>query len=303
MFNVENVAISQRQVLTPEIEKQILSTITRQGDKVLRALYQNRFSNKELALNVEISTSALANILQKLKTSQLGLLTVEQDGRKTYYSLSEIGNQYVEKYLVNNSCENKVLEFDSINMSRNSREAISKLHEIQIQNGENWQLTLDEFLISYQMAAGQNNHEGFFGDFLDCLKKLIIEEDWNGLNIVYKEIECEVLIKRIERIFQNIMGIKSLCILDDKNWKIAYEILDDFFQYNRSIRIEFLEKLDEYKLTGEDLNVIYNVLQHLVDEVDVRDVTKKDMYEKWGEMFATHERLLYYFVEKCSQRV
>ncbi|MDE6566801.1 MAG: winged helix-turn-helix domain-containing protein [Lachnospiraceae bacterium] len=300
MMNIGNTVMYQKQILTPELEKKILAAQTKQSDNILRALYQKRYKNKELAHEVGISVSALSNVLQKIKTSQLGLLVVEQDGRNTYYSLSELGVQYTEKYLMNNSSNKKVVELDSMKISDYVRDAISKIHNIQIQVGDDWQFVLDEFLMSYNAATNDSDYDSCYIGMINCIKQIILDENWEGLNLVYKELGNDILRKRIENVFEKMMGIKSLCILDENDWKLAYEILDDFFQSDgKYINVDSLERLNTYQIAGEDIRKIFNVLKKLINEIDCKNVSKKDLYNIWGELFMPHERLLYYFVEKC----
>lgn len=303
MVTIGSTAVVKKQIMTPDLEKKILATQTRQCDNVLRALYQNRLRNKELASHVGISVSSLSNILQRIKVSQLGLLVVEQVGRNTYYSLSELGVQYTEKYLINNCFDKKVLEFDSKKVIDYVEGAITKIQEIKMDGGDDWQFCLDEFLMSYHAATDSLDRDSSYNCLMGYIRQIILDENWEGLNLVYNELENDILSRRIEKLFEKIMGIKSLCILDDNDWKITYEILDDFFQTDgKYINIEFLDQLKENQIDGEDVKKLYIILRSLLDETEYMKLSKKDLYNMWGELFMPHERLLYYFVEKCVNK-
>ena len=98
----ENVAreIDKEEMLSQELVGAIRELLTKQCIKVMINLYNNRLNNKELAKAMNIASNNLSNTLQRIKSSQLNLLIIEHESRNTYYSLSEIGKKYTEKYLL-----------------------------------------------------------------------------------------------------------------------------------------------------------------------------------------------------------
>lgn len=300
-----NIAEKKRQIMTPELEESIIKAQTRQCNNVLRGLYTHRLNNKQLAQYIGISASALSNILQKIKANQLGLLVIEQDGRNTYYSLSELGNEYVEKYLLDSTMPeggNGVINIDDARVSEDAQNAILKIKEIQQLEGDGWQLKLDDFLLSYTSGALQGK-DNCYVQLVQSIEHVIIKECWEDLNKIYTLLDSDLLCKRVEKVFSNLMGIKSLCILDEKNWEMAYRLVDDYFEHaGKYIRTEFLEQIQIYQMSVKDVKTFFNVLGQLVEDAEEKRMLKEEFYGKWKVFFTPHERLLYYIAEKYIRK-
>lgn len=281
--------------LTPEIEERILNTQTRQCNKVIRELYGHKLSNKELSENVGVSRSALSNILQKIKSSQLGLLVVEQNGRNTYYSLSDLGCAYAEKHLLNDIASSKIINIEE-KLSEHALMGIHAIKNMQKEWGEEWQLKFDELLVEHSKGKSGEEH---FETFIEAVKNIIIEERWEELNKIYHLIDNVLLRKRIEKRFDRLMGIKCLCIIDDMDWKMAYKLVEDFFEYNgQFVRMEFLEQFQNHQIGSEDVKSAFNALSQMLEAAREEKMSKEDFYNEWEEMFVSHERLVYYIAEK-----
>jgi len=295
-----NMALEKVNIMTPELEKSILEFRTRQCDTVLKGLYGNRFNNKELAEHIGISASALSNVLQKIKTGQLELLVIEQRGRKIYYSLSELGNEYVEKYLIDAS---NIINLESMKISDDARNALSEIKAIQEWAGEKWQLEIDEFLVNNISGSIEDQKEDKCFRLMQSIKHIILGERWEELNEVYKALESDILCQRVEKEFSELMGIKSLCILEDKDWKMTFGIVDDFFEYQGEYtKTEYLKGFQSYQMDYEDIHKIYDVLKQLIKKAKNQDMRKDDFYREWQSFFAPHEKLLYYIAEKYSYK-
>lgn len=283
--------------LSPEMEEIINSTLTRQCKKVLRELFECRLSNKELAKNIEMSSSALSNILQRIKSSQLGLLVTEQNGRNTYYSLSPLGNEYVRKNLVIYDASGKTVNVEET-LSQYALYGIQAIKDMQREWGEEWQLKLDELLLMYfkeEKDSGEKN----FDKLIQAVKNVIIEERWEELNKIYSAIDNELLHRRIEKCFEWLMGIKYLCIIEDAEWKTAYKLIDDYFaQKGVFVRLESLKALQKYQIYSEEIYLIFNTLEKMVTRAAGKNATKEDFCGTWESAFESHERLMYYIAEK-----
>lgn len=281
--------------LTPEIEERILNTQTRQCNKVIRELYGHKLSNKELSENVGVSRSALSNILQKIKSSQLGLLVVEQNGRNTYYSLSDLGCAYAEKHLFNDIANSKIINIEE-KLSEHALMGMHALKNMQKEWGEEWQLKFDELLLEH--SKGKSG-EGHFDTFIEAVKNIIVEERWEELNKIYHLIDNVLLRKRIEKRFDQLMGIKCLCIIDDMDWKMAYKLVEDFFEYHgQFVRMEFLEQFQNHQIGSEEIKSAFNALSQMIEAAREEKMSKEDFYNEWEEAFVPHERLVYYIAEK-----
>lgn len=292
------MALETVKIMTPELEKGILEFKTRQCDTVLKGLYGNRFNNKELAKHIGISVSALSNVLQKIKTSHLDLLVVEQRGRNIYYSLSELGNEYVEKYLLDTF---NIINLESAKISKDAKNALLMIKEIQNQANETWQWKIDEFLVNNISESSGNKIENSCFQLIQSIESVIMGERWEELNEIYKMLDSDILCQRIEKKFSKLMGIKSLCMLEDQDWEMTYRLVDDFFeQGGKFIRTEFLKQFQLYQINYDDIYKIYDVLEQLTTEAENKEMLKDAFYKEWKSFFAPHEKLLYYIAEKYS---
>lgn len=149
LTEVENMAesvareIDKEEMLSQELVGAIRELLTKQCIKVMIDLYNNRLNNKELAKAMNIASNNLSNTLQRIKSSQLNLLIIEHESRNTYYSLSEIGKKYTEKYLL---CD--VPKRENVK-NTSTQKGIYALNNMKKAWGMHWELKLDEILIAY----------------------------------------------------------------------------------------------------------------------------------------------------------
>lgn len=294
------VVLKQKNIeLTPEIEERILSSQTRQCNKVIQALYGCRLSNKELAESIGVSSSALSNILQKIKSNQLGLLVVTQNGRNTFYSLSELGAEYAEKHLFASNVNDKVINIEE-KLSEFASTGIQALRNIQTAWEDEWQLKLDEQL--YEYVRTKKCNEENFENFMEAIRNIIIEERWEELNKIYSFLENDILRRRIEKCFEDLMEIKNLCIIDSMDWKLAYRMVDGFFQNDeKKTWIGCFKQIQKYELNNEMVFSCFDVLKKIVQDAEENKLTKEEVFDRWERLFVPHEKLIYYIADKYVQ--
>lgn len=271
--------------------------LTKQCKKVIKCLYKRRLNNKELAHSLGVSASALSNSLQKIRNINSNLLVIEQIGRNTFYSLSECGLAYVETNLINNKIinnEDKISEY--------TETGIFRLNRMKKEWGEDWDLKFEEMLLFYTHSE-IDKIENIFMEFIHVVERLFLEEQWEELNTIYDLLDANLLRKRIDKYFDRIMGVKSLCNIDDFDWKTAYEIVDNFFENGgRTYYKNICEKIENHQLSCENIDLIFASLNEILVETTKEHMEKETFYDKWKNVFMSHERLMYYVAEKYIAR-
>lgn len=282
------------EIILKTVEQIIL---TRQCNRIIIALYDCKLSNKELAKYMGISASSLSNSLQKIKNTGFDLLVTEQIGRQIFYSLSELGHLYAKERLMSKQIINIQ---EKLHCSIQEEKAL--LEDMQSEWGEEWKLKFDELLFEY-IKGMDNKSEKLFQNFITAIENIILEENWQKLNSIYALLEDEILERRIKKCFQQLLGIRYLCELEKYEWKIAYKLVDDFYENSGEyIRTEFLEIFENNQFTSDVIALIIGSLNKMKDEALRKKMKKEEFYDEWEKVFVSHERLLYYITEKYNIR-
>lgn len=287
------MCVAENKEIVLESVEQIV--LTRQCNRIILALYNCKLSNKELAENMGISASSLSNSLQKIKNTGLDLLVIEQIGRNIYYSLSGLGHRYAKERLVNNQIINiqKKLTY-----SIQAEKAL--LEDMQESWGDEWKLKFDDLLLEYMNGENSQNDK-LFQCFIKVVENIILEENWSKLKSLYALLGDEILERRIEKCFQQLLGIRHLCELENYEWKMAYKLIDDFYENSGEyIRREFLETFENKQFKSETINLIISALKKMREEALRKKMKKEEFYDEWESVFVSHERLLYYIAEKYN---
>lgn len=294
----ENVAreIDKEEMLSQELVDAIRELLTKQCIKVMINLYNKRLSNKELAKAMNIASNNLSNTLQRIKSSQLNLLIIEHESRNTYYSLSEIGKKYTEKYLL---CD--VPKRENVKNTL-TQKGIYALNNMKKAWGIHWELKLDEILIAcfdkiYSFEIDYCGQEENFKQFINSIERLKLDEQWDELNIIY-DLLNPFVVMRIDKSFNYMAGVKYLCILYSTDWEMTFKLIDDFFEKGRCIEMDLIEKFTEYGIESEEVKAALENLEGIIREAKANRMTKDGFYKKWKEYFKPYEQFAFYIATK-----
>lgn len=295
MENAKNIT-NVNDILTTDAENAIREFLTKQCIKVLINLFDQRLTNKELAETMQIASNTLSNILQRIKNSQLDLLIVEHEGRNTYYSLSLIGKTYVERYLLHSSLQKEKLK------NAITQKGIMALNNMKNAWGKHWDIKLDEILFAHFdkkniYSVDYSGQEENFQQFISVIEELKLEEQLDEVQKIYDMLD-PFLVKRIEKSFASLMGVKYLCILYEMDWEMTLRLIDDFFDKRDYIKVEMFNKFREYNVESDDVQAAFNDLNEIIETAKIDKMTKDMFYEKWKNCFKPNESLAFYIATK-----
>lgn len=287
-------------LLTSESEQIIRRFLTKQMVQVLLLLLYCNMTNKEMAEKMRLSSSALSNILQRMKKCEIELLVMEKKDKYILYSLTSIAKEYTEKFL--DTKDKKDLKVIQIHENEtveliNCRNALEKLKD---KIGKEWSADFSYWCFRYY----ENNERGKMSEadcFFEAIEELIINEQFSQFDCIMDELEDDVSRKNCFRYLNKYIGVRRLCFLDAEDWKTAYQFIDDIFcGEEMCISCRFLEKSGD--LTKEDIIKMSNGILEIVNCSLNKKLTKGEFLDTWSKYFFPHEKLIYYLAEKYRNK-
>lgn len=290
-------------LLTPGKEAVISGFLTKQMIRLIVLLADGTLTNKELAVRMGLSSSALSNILQRMKKSEIELLDVIREEKNVLYSLTPIAREYAEKNLPEIQTPNRsqtpgkirlvrINEMETVEWRR-CREALEELKEWA---GPEGTAELLECCTLYYTGS-QDRVPAAARDFFEALEELIIEEQTKQADWILDRLEEIGLKKLCRKYIKKFVSVRKLCALDAADWEAAARFTDDFFlSEERYVSIEFLKSCCDFGM--EDIIDMAMGLSEIIKASVGRIFSKKDFIAAWGKYFRNHDRLVFYIGEK-----
>ena len=270
--------------------------LTKQMCNLILVLGYRILSNKEIAEKMGIKSSALSNILQRMKRSVLPLLCIQKQEKYMMYSLTPIALEYMEQRLVvEEKNSSKVINLRS-ESELNLESCLSALNGIRELFREDFEIEFVKLLIAHysQNVQVENND---FQKFVSYFEKMIIWEQKKEFEIVLEAIGSVSLKNEVLKYVNKYIYIRSLCRICAKNWRLAYIFVDSFFDSKcKSISLDFLKVYPD--ILGSDVIGITESLMEMVNNTKGKSVSKEGIFEYWSDYFLSQEQLLYYIAEK-----
>lgn len=284
-------------LLTSESELTIRRFLTKQMVHILLLLLNCNMTNKEMAEKMGLSSSALSNILQRMKKCEIALLLMGKKEKFVLYSLTPIAKEYTEKFLVEKDLKViQIHENETIELI-NCQNALEKLKD---KLGKEWNTDFSYWCFSYY----ENNERRKMPEvdcFFEAIEELIINEQFSQFEYIMNELEDDVSRKNCFRYINKYIGVRRLCFLDAEDWRIAYRFIDDIFRGEEMcISCSFLEKSGD--LTKEDIIKMSNGIYEIIKCSLKRKLTKGEFLDAWSRYFFPHEKLIYYLAEKYGNK-
>ncbi len=287
-------------LLTAESELIIRRFLTKQMVRILILLLNCNMTNKEMTEKMGLSSSALSNILQRMKKCEIALLLMEKQEKYILYSLSPIAKEYTEKFLVVKDKKDlrvvKIHENETIELI-NCQNALEKLKD---KLGREFSVDFSYWCFRYY----ENNERRKMPEvdvFFEAIEELIIKEQFSQFECIINELEDDVSRKNLFRYINKYIGVRRLCFLDAEDWKTAYQFIDDIFRGEEMcISCSFLERSGN--LTKEDIIKMSNGICEIINCSLKKKLTKGEFLDTWSKYFFPHEKLIYYLAEKYGNK-
>ncbi|MCI9201393.1 MAG: winged helix-turn-helix transcriptional regulator [Lachnospiraceae bacterium] len=282
--------------LDSEVQSTIRRFITRQMARIMLLLLDHTMTNKEIAERMNLTSSALSNILQRMKKCEVELLSIEKKDKYVMYSLTSVAHLYTEMNLVLK--DKKDLKLIQINETETveltgCRNALVGLKE---RLGEDWDVEFPRRCFLFY-ENGQRGEMPEADTFFEKVEDLIRKEQLEQLEILLNELENETCRKSYLRYIEKYISIRKLCFLDAENWKIAYRFIDDIFCGDEiCISYDFLANSGD--LSKEEIIKMVKSFSEIIKQSQKEGLSKKGFLEVWEKYFYPHEKLAYFIAEK-----
>lgn len=305
-YNYTSNAVS----LSPEMVSFLNLKITKMAKKLLLTLYQHpQQSQAELIQELETSPSSFSNLLNRDFFTAMPLLNIQKSGRKKYYSLTPIADQYVAQFLTSNE-KSKIRSFSSA--SRNEDPVLYAqllLDDFRNTAGEDWNIFLDDLLLNIPLSEKDfdtvSKLTRIFNDFIKIVLDLRMKNATLSLANIYDSLEQSIIVKRLEQYINNSLefffNLEPLFLLAEKNVQAAFEVIDNVFceLYPSIYKRSFLPALSQYNfITNEQYNNIFRTTNQLINDAIENNLDKTGILDHWIHLFHCQNPILFYLAEK-----
>lgn len=294
---IENVSHS---LLTYENESVIRRFLTKQMVRILLLLLNDMMTNKEIAERMQLTSSALSNILQRMKKSEIELLTTEKKEKYVLYTLTPVAREYVTKNLiVREKSDLKVVQINEKTTAEyiDCQNALNSLKE---KLGSAWETGFLDVCLQYYKYQNKELVVDEAVVFFERMEELIIKEQTTQLEWILDELGSEISKNQCLEYVRKYTNIRELCNLDEKDWERAYQFVEDAMDGDEMhFSYDFMMHCD---LSKEDILGMADGLVYMIDCSKKMKLSKKEFLNQWRKYFFQHEKLLYIIAEKYKSK-
>ena len=274
-----------------EIEREILYFMTKRRRQVVETLYdKKRLAQGELAQQMKTSAASLSNILLNFEMFRYQLLDSESEGKRQFYFLTDLGNEFVQKvYRNKQGAENQNVIFQE--SFQDMQSITSCLDHIKEKYKDKWEIALEDVLLAgirYWETEGDGGEQEI-DNFLHTIERVLIENyEIYSVNIMKLLYPNAILLDRLEQFLTMFEVFMPLL----KTW---WQKIDSLQMYNflESIVCCDRSKAEPYiqQLQWEDDQ--YNKFSELIRWI-IKCTEKKDESEvyRYFNRFLAGENML-----------
>lgn len=265
--------------------------------RLIVLLADSTLTNKELAIKMSLSSSALSGILQRIKKCEIDLLAVRKEDKNILYSLTPIAREYAEKKLLEAESQ-KNIRLVQINQLETVewRQCTEALEGLKEQLGTDWAADFQEYCVFYY-TDNREKVPSEVSHFLETLEELVIEGQLRQFDRILDQLDEFGLKNLCLKYINNLINIRKLCSLDEGNWELAGQFIDELFLSDMLyVSIDFLDKC--YIFTKKDITDMAKALSEIIKKSCGKIFSKNDFIASWGRYFRHHDQLVFYIGEK-----
>lgn len=297
-------------LLTPELVRYYNATLTKPDIDILKELLHSpQTQHKVLATNLHTSTNSLSNRFNRLEGIQPALIISERIGRTKYYSLTNIGQTFVEQQFPPKS--NLIHTFT--NTSQDDallNDTLKILARFQQVVGVEWDVLMDDILsgkaIPNEKEEESDEIKTLYEDFIISLKNLHILGKTACIQDVYNTLGQNVLVHRLKEFLDNELtdyrALEPLFKLERQNFEEAFLLIDyAFTQINPTIfkPFDYMQSIRSLMLSKEQINNVICTILSMVNEFRTYNGNTTLAVNHWKETYLTTGVTLYHIADKC----
>ena len=273
-----------------EIEREISNFMSKKRRQVVETLYDmKRLSQGELARALNTSAASLSNILLNFEMFTYQLLDSENEGKRRYYSLTDLGQKFVRSVYRN---KQSVDDEHVIHEPFQDMQSITAcLEAVKSKYDDDWEIALEDVLYTgikyHEVLIDSDGKE--IDAFLHSIERVLAD----GYEIYYVDI-MELLYsnKILRRRLEQFLTIFEVFIPVLKAWR---KKLDSLQMYNflESIVTCDTSRAEQYILQLQWEDGQYDRLSEFMQEI-IKCTEKKDESEiyRYFNLFLAGEDML-----------
>lgn len=258
--------------IKPDDKDYLRKFLTKQMCKILLILFLKTLSNKDLAKQMGISASALSNILQRMKRSQIQLLITNKEDKYILYSLTPVAYAYVKDNLAEkNNSEAEIIRFNDEKTS-NYIECTESLRKLKSYLAIDTTREFENFFDIYYVKGSKEKRD-ILDDFIISLVKMKQEDCKENFNKVIAELNDVVFQENVLHCVSLYQAMTYLTDIYDQEWESAYDFVDSVFESKgEGVSLAFLSKCKS--LATEKIAEMGRSL------FEIANISKKNNYSK-----------------------
>lgn len=265
--------------------------LTKQMRKILLILFFKTLSNKDLAKQMGISTSALGNILQRMKKSQIKLLITNKEDKYIFYSLTPAAYAYVKNNLLKEEdSEVKIIKFSDEETS-NYIECTDALHKLKNVLSIDTTRDFEKFIELYYVKESKEKRE-VLDDFIISFIKINKEGCKEDFDRIINKFDSDTLQRNILHCVSLYQAMMHLCEIYNQSWELAYDFVDSFFK-SKGECVSFKVLSECKNLPTEVMAKMGRSLLEIVNISKANNHSKNEFMDCW-KVYVTDKQFMRY---------
>ena len=285
--------------MSMDVQAYLKNFLTKQMCRILLILFFRTLSNKDLALQMGISTSALGNILQRMKKSQIELFITNKEDKYLLYSLTPVAYAYVKDNLVEEETSQvRIIHFHDEETS-DYIECTNALQKLQEVLPVDMTREFENFIGSYYVKVSEEKR-AVLDHFISSLAKIhneVNEEEFRG---IMDKLD-DALQRNILHCVSLYQSMIQLCEIYEKSWELAYDFVDSIIE-SKGTSISLKVLCGCKTMEAETVVGIGNSLWEIVNISKINNHSKDEFMNCW-KMYVTDKQFMRYIAIGYEKRM
>ncbi|MCM1221064.1 MAG: hypothetical protein NC548_41935 [Lachnospiraceae bacterium] len=263
--------------------------LTKQMCKILVILFYQKLSNKALAKQMGISASALSNILQRMKISEIELFIISRENKHIFYALTPIARAYVkENLIIEEDLGLKIIQFND-DETAGYMECIDALHKLK-QNFENHSEKEFSHFMELHYVKESKENKSVLEDFVKCFVKMENGKQTGNFHKVIDELGDQLLEKNILHCVGLYKSTINLCKMYNVSWRLSHKFVNLCLDSKvEGFGFDFLEECRNKRLELGEIVEMGKGLKEIADISEMNHHSMDEFTECWQAFFPEEE--------------
>ena len=288
VHNVENDSEYNGSAMEVYYQSYLKNFLTKQMCRILIILFYKKLSNKALAKQMGISASALSNILQRMKRSEIDLFIISKEDKYIFYSLTSIAHAYVEDNLITEEDSGlKIIQFND-DETLDYMKCVDALHKLKQNLEMDSSIEFIRFMELHYVKASKEKKSVLL-DFINHFMKM---ENGKQTDEIINELGNHLLERNILHCMELYKSTIYLCKMYNVSWRLSHKFVNLCLESNDDESVfEFLEECGNEDLDIGKIVVVRKGLKEIADISVLSHHSMSEFTECWKAFFSEEEFL------------